>query len=115
STPGNDARVELSDDLKQLVPEGHDIVVDSYDLHARVFATGVCALDVTVNYAPDGPGPDGFTAGTKELHPDGEFAYNETPTDDELIWQALDLSTVVYDTKSGTSDTEPPQFVDDFP
>jgi len=108
SERGEDVRVELTDELKQLVPEGHDIVVDSFDLHARVFATGVCALDVTVNYAPDGPGVQGFTAGTKELHPGSEFAATELSSD-ELIWRALGVG------QSTDGVIGSPQIVDDFP
>lgn len=52
--------MRLSDELKGVVPEGNAMAVDSYELRPRVFPSGICALDVKVNYA--GGGKDALKA-----------------------------------------------------
>lgn len=46
--------IRLSEELKGVAPKDNPILVDSFTLTQRAFSTGICRLDVRVNYAEGG-------------------------------------------------------------
>lgn len=43
--------IELSDELKQAVPEGRSLAVERFEVTSKAFDTGYCRVDVQVSYA----------------------------------------------------------------
>lgn len=46
--------VELSDELKAVIPSGKSVAVESFTVTPKVFPTGLCRVDVSVDYADGG-------------------------------------------------------------
>lgn len=46
--------VELSDELKAAIPSGRSVAVESFTVTPKVFPTGLCRVDVSVDYADGG-------------------------------------------------------------
>ncbi|OYO00729.1 hypothetical protein CGZ95_08895 [Enemella evansiae] len=83
--------ITLSDGLRAAVPEGAQLIVDSYTVTAKQFETGMCRLDVTVDYAPGGQ-----EAVTEPIRKPGEKNYPDAASRAEarLIDYGRDLTVV---------------------
>lgn len=56
--------VKFSDELKAAIPDGKSMTIESFTLRPEALASGMCRLDVDVDYA-DG-GPEALTASAEE-------------------------------------------------
>lgn len=83
--------ITLSDGLRTAVPEGAQLIVDSYTVTAKQFETGMCRLDVTVDFAPGGQ-----EAVTEPIRKPGEMSYPDAASRAEarLIDYGRDLNVV---------------------
>lgn len=125
--------IRLSDELKSAAPQGNPILVDSYTLTQHAFRTGICRLDVRVNYADGGRSAITGPLNSTSISEQERFAAEENrvaqrltagaflgashptlvshlPTDDQIakmgFYLTSDYSAMTFVDKCGTSATD---------
>lgn len=102
--------IKLSDELKEVVPDGHEMAVEQFLVTAKTFSTGMCRTDFEITYADGGfdaltelrqTARDRRAADAEEylaeyLAEHGEYPYNDSEERDaELAGVPIDFDEAI--------------------